>query len=73
MTEHMWVAIQYTPIEIDEAEDGTLHTFTREGADELAREESAIGCYICGTPLNTNTYKGECAGQNILAGDLDTA
>lgn len=69
---HMWVAIQYTPIEVELQPDGSIHTFTSELADEIARDDSKIGCWNCGAPLNTDTYDTECVSQIILAGDLDT-
>lgn len=73
MTQHMWVALSYQPIDVDVDENGVLHTYTTEIGEELAREDSALVCWICLVHLNTDTHDTECPGsQNILAGDLDT-
>ena len=73
--QHMWVALSYVPIDITEIlGDGdeliSLHTFTTEMADEIAREESLLGCWHCLTPLNIDTYRSECQGKSSL--DLDS-
>ena len=59
MTDHMWVALTMTPIEVEEDGD-TLHTFTTELGDEIAREESKVGCWLCFVPLTATTYRSEC-------------
>lgn len=61
---HMWVAITYTPIEIELQPDGSLHTFTSEMADEVAREDSKLGCWHCMEPLTTESFESECAAMS---------
>lgn len=66
LTAHMWVAVMIVPVEVEEnGED--LHTYTREGGEEVAREEASIGCFNCGTALTVDSYRSECAGANNLA------
>lgn len=60
---HVWVAMSYTPIEVELLEDGTLHTFTTELGDEVAREQSLLGCFHCIIPLATETFDTECLGK----------
>lgn len=74
MIDHMWVALSYVPIEVtklvnDADEVVGLTTFTTELADEIAREESLLGCWHCLTPLTTETYDTPCSGKSSL--DLD--
>jgi len=73
MTDHMWVMMTYVPIEVevDPDNDEILHTYTREGADEIAREEGLLGCWHCLEPLNAITYYTECSGKSNLTGNLD--
>ena len=71
MSTHLWVALQYTPIVVELDPDGTLHTSTEPVADEVAREDSVLGCLFCDTPLTTETFGTECAGKNDVDGDLD--
>jgi hypothetical protein len=63
----MWVAIQYTPIEIEPVfKDGdivSLHTYTRELSDEIARDDSRLGCWNCGDPLTVESYGSECLAE----------
>lgn len=60
---HMWVAMQYTPIEVEVQTDGSLHTFTGELADEIAREDSILVCFHCGETLTTQNHEEECPGK----------
>lgn len=60
MPDHMWVMITYVPIEVERDDNGTLHTFTREEADEIAREEGKLGCFHCFEPLTTESFETEC-------------
>ena len=66
LTAHMWVVLIVVPIEI-EVEGDTLHTYTREGGEELARDDAEIICFNCKTALTTDTYNTECAEANNLA------
>lgn len=64
MTNHMWVAVRYTPIDIEEfrSDDGiiSLHTYTTEAADEIAEEDSILLCWHCHTTLTIESYQTEC-------------
>lgn len=65
----MWAALMMTPVEVQPQADGTLHTYTTELGDEIAREEAKIGCWHCFIPLTTESYQSECAAaisQSIL-------
>lgn len=57
----MWVALSYTPITVEVQENGSLHTFTTELGDQIAREESILGCWNCLTPLSAESYDTECS------------
>ena len=59
---HMWVAISYSPLVVTRDEEGNLHTHTTELGDELARENSAVGCWICEEPLTAENVDEECPG-----------
>ncbi len=59
---HMWVVFTYAPIEVEPQADGSLHTYVREGHEELAREDAALGCYHCTTPLTPESYTTPCPG-----------
>lgn len=72
MKHHMWVAISYTPIEVQVDTDGTLHTFTTEMGEELARDDAKLGCWHCMIPLNTETYGTECLASSDIDADLDS-
>lgn len=71
MSAHLWVAIQYTPIIIEVEPDGSLHTSTEPVADEVAREDSVLGCMLCNEALSLDTYYTECSGAKNINGDLD--
>lgn len=71
---HMWVSLQYTPVEIEVQEDGSLRIFTGDIADEIARDESLLVCFICGEHLSTDNHDSECTGDGDskkVDGDLD--
>lgn len=59
---HVWVAIQYQPVEVTQNADGDFEVHTTELADEISRDEAAIGCWICEQDLDANTYNEECPG-----------
>lgn len=68
MTAHMWVAIQYTPITVDVVRNHAgdvvaLHTYTTEMGDELARDDSRLGCWNCGDPLTIESVESECTAE----------
>lgn len=66
MKEHMWVAMSYQPIEVElDQEDGetVLHTFTRDEAEEAAREEAMLMCFHCLVPLTTDSFGTDCSGE----------
>lgn len=60
MADHTWVAMSYTPITVELAYDGSLTTYTNEAADEIARDESLLGCWFCHTPLTVENFGTEC-------------
>ncbi len=60
MTNHTWVQMTMTLIEVEEQPNGHLHTFVSEVAEATAREQSEIGCAFCGIPLTTLSYNTEC-------------
>lgn len=66
MVKHAWVALSYTPIEIDVLEDGTLHTFTSEHGDDLAREGAALVCFLCGETLTAENHDTDCIRDEVL-------
>lgn len=62
MAEHMWVMVQYAPVEVEVLEDGSVDVHTTDMADILAREDSAIGCWICEEQLTSANVHSECPG-----------
>jgi hypothetical protein len=60
MNDHVWVMFTYTLIEVEQLADGTLHTFTTEQSDEIARDEGKLGCFHCSTPLTSESFATEC-------------
>ena len=61
---HVWVAIQYAVIDVKEnPETGNIDWEISEAADQLAKEDSAAGCWICEVDLNHDTINTECAGE----------
>lgn len=63
MSDHIWVAMQYTPLEIEELPDGTLNVSATESAIEVSVEEALYGCWMCHTPLDTESYHTECSAE----------
>lgn len=61
MSGHMWVSLQYTPLEIEEDGD-VLHTFTNETSEELARDDAKLICFICHADLTMKSYHEVCNG-----------
>jgi hypothetical protein len=60
---HVWVAIQYAVVDVVEnPETGNLDWSVTEAADELGKDEAAVGCWICEEELNHATYNTECPG-----------
>lgn len=63
MAGHVWVALTYQPITVELADDGeSLNTYTHPEAEEAAREDAALGCMLCKTPLTTKTFHEVCPG-----------
>lgn len=62
MKHHMWVAMQYTPIEVSEQNNELVVTVT-DLAEEIAREESLLGCWNCHEPLSVESYESECLAE----------
>jgi len=60
MSEHLWVKLTLTPIQVEPQENGSLHTFVGQTAEEVAEEDSKLGCAFCGMPLTTSSYDTEC-------------
>lgn len=65
-SEHMWVQMTYTPIEVTPKPDGTLDVHESEAAAEVAKDEALYGCWFCFTPLGTDTFGTPCSGQLII-------
>jgi hypothetical protein len=61
----MWVALSYVPIEVEIEDDGSLRTYTTELSDEIAKEESLLGCWHCFEPLTIDNVHDECPGKSI--------
>lgn len=59
---HMWVMMSYTPVEVDPQPDGSMGVFTREEAEEEAREDSVLACWHCLIGLTTESYTTPCPG-----------
>jgi len=61
---HVWVALQYSVIDVElNGETGKLDWSVSEASDELAKEESVVGCWMCEVPLDHDTYNTECPGE----------
>jgi len=74
MSDHAWVEIKYTPVDVQAEDNGSLTVSVTEVQSEAANEEAAMGCWFCHTPLNTETFATECIADNaesILA-DVQT-
>lgn len=65
-SEHMWVQMTYTPIEVTPKLDGTLDVHESETAAEIAKDQALLGCWFCFTPLGTDTFGTPCSGQLII-------
>jgi hypothetical protein len=63
MSGHLWVALNYQPIDVEEQPDGSLHTFTTEAGEEASKGDDALVCYICGAPLTTLSFHEVCPGE----------
>lgn len=63
MSAHSWVNLTYTPVEVEAQADGTLHTFTNELSEELAREGGVLVCIHCHETLSTSNHDRECLAQ----------
>lgn len=59
---HQWVAISYVPIEVEPQPDGSLDSYTREGQEDLARDDSMLACWHCFTELTPESYTTPCRG-----------
>jgi len=62
MIDHMWVSLQYTPLEVTKNDDGTLKVEATEAAIEAAVSGSIFSCWFCHTLLATHTFETECSG-----------
>ncbi len=63
---HQWVLVQYIPVEVEvDPNSDNLHTFIREGQEELAKEDGIIGCWHCNAKLTTTSYYEECPGEPL--------
>ena len=60
MTNHLWVKLTMTTIEVEPQANGSLHTFVGQTAEEVAEEDSELGCAFCGMPLTTSSYDTKC-------------
>lgn len=61
MTEHVWAKYTMATIEVEEQENGNLHTFLGATSEEVGEECAILACAICSTPLSTAAYNTECA------------
>lgn len=61
MASHVWVMLTYTPLEITQQPDGSLHVEATEAAIEAAADEGKMGCWFCFTPLQVETFNTECS------------
>ena len=61
---HVWVALQYVMVDIEPNPDNPdeLRWSVTEAADELARDEAVVGCWVCEEMLTPHTYNTECPG-----------
>jgi len=66
MREHMWVSMQYTPLEITPMPDGTLKIEATEEAIEVSVEDALMGCWFCHTPLGVESYSTMCTPDSNL-------
>lgn len=57
---HSWVSIQYSPVEAELETDGSLTVTESIEADEIAKDDAALGCWFCHTPLTTQSFGTEC-------------
>lgn len=61
---HVWVAIQFVPVDVSLNKDtGKLDWHITVEADNIAKEDAALGCWICEVQLDHSTYNTECAGE----------
>jgi hypothetical protein len=65
-TEHFWVEMSYMPVTVEVNEEGDVTILCEEGAEEVMKEEALHGCWFCHTPLNTESVKTECQGQEAV-------
>lgn len=57
---HAWVNLTYTPVLVEAQTDGSLHTYTTELSEEVARDDGVLICLHCSEPLSTDNYDGVC-------------
>lgn len=57
---HMWVMLSYTPVEVDPQPDGSMGIYTREEAEEAARDDAVLACWHCLTTLTLESYTTPC-------------
>lgn len=61
-TLHTWVKIQYMPVHVEQADNGTLIVSGTDTAIESADDQAQYGCWFCDTVLDTDTFHTECKG-----------
>lgn len=57
---HMWVSMQYTPLDVERTDNGTIIVTAAEAAISTAEEDAMMGCWFCHTPLTSESFDTEC-------------
>lgn len=65
MAKHLWVEIQFTPVQTERQADGSVHIYTTEEAKAVAGEEAQYGCWFCSETLDIDNLDEECPGENL--------
>lgn len=60
LLKHMWVSMQYTPLQVEKGDDGNLSVYASDDALQVSDEEAKMGCWFCHTPLSTETFDTQC-------------
>lgn len=63
MNKHFWVKLQYTPIIVEQKDDGTLSVSEDIESVIIAEDEALLGCWFCQTPLAVESFDTECTPQ----------
>ncbi len=61
--DHVWVSLQFTPIEVELKDDGSLDVSATETALELGEAEAIMACWFCDTKLTAESYGSECVPE----------